>query len=371
MAWKTSGLECARGTQMPSADKPAGSCGIFRLIDGSADFGSKQTSMQNPQNPSAIAAAPGERPRVFTRIIGDCDQLSEVVRNGSARFFQLGRGRFNGQMSRLDLNSLTFLHADCSNLTMVHGGGDRGHCYTVIPIRWSGELKWNGRVVSRPAAYHWDSEVEYFRIGRDVESVALIFDRAELAPALAEWTGGIASDLNGFSNESRAVAATPSFLHGIRTVLTLMADDPDIFMRPDLRKSVEVALRTAMFRTLWNGELLDRPHRTLGVYRQIVRRADDYLHAHESQTVYLLDLCAVTGVSARTLENAFRAICDMSPMQYLKQRRLRLARRLLRSAIGTQMSVKCAALEAGFWDLGRFAIDYRRHFGESPSETLR
>jgi AraC family ethanolamine operon transcriptional activator len=327
--------------------------------------------MHNPQNLPAIATASGERCRVVTRIVGDCDQLSEVIRNGTAKFLQLGRGRFNGEMSRLDLNSLTFLHADCSNLTLVRGSGDREHSYAVIPMRWTGEFKWNGRVADRPGVYHWDSEVEYFRTGSDVETVALIFDRAELAPAFAEWTGGIASDLIGFSNESRAVAATPSFLHNIRTVLTLMADDPDIFRRPDLRKSVEVALRTAMFRAIWNGELLDRPHRALHVYRRIVRRVDDYLHAHEGQAVYLLDLCAITGVSARTLENAFRAICDMSPMRYLKQRRLRLARRLLRSGIAAQTSVKVAAIEAGFWDLGRFAADYRRHFGESPSETLR
>jgi AraC-like DNA-binding protein len=33
--------------------------------------------------------------------------------------------------------------------------------------------------------------------------------------------------------------------------------------------------------------------------------------------------------------------------------------------------VKEAALDNGFWDLGRFSVEYRKLFGESPSVTLR
>jgi transcriptional regulator GlxA family with amidase domain len=33
--------------------------------------------------------------------------------------------------------------------------------------------------------------------------------------------------------------------------------------------------------------------------------------------------------------------------------------------------VKSVALQAGFWEMGRFAVEYSRIYGESPSRTLR
>jgi AraC-like DNA-binding protein len=32
--------------------------------------------------------------------------------------------------------------------------------------------------------------------------------------------------------------------------------------------------------------------------------------------------------------------------------------------------VKRAAYDAGFTEMGRFSVEYRRFFGESPSDTL-
>jgi len=61
----------------------------------------------------------------------------------------------------------------------------------------------------------------------------------------------------------------------------------------------------------------------------------------------------------------------MSPHRFLVLRRLQLARRALtRNGRGTT-SVTAVATEFGFWELGRFAVMYRRAFGESPSVTLR
>jgi transcriptional regulator GlxA family with amidase domain len=56
-------------------------------------------------------------------------------------------------------------------------------------------------------------------------------------------------------------------------------------------------------------------------------------------------------------------------MEYLRGVRLELARRMLvDTAIIT--TVADAAIAAGFTHLGRFAAEYRRRFGERPSQTL-
>ena len=103
----------------------------------------------------------------------------------------------------------------------------------------------------------------------------------------------------------------------------------------------------------------------------LVRRAQQYLKEYAREPVYVLDLCGATGVSERTLRDAFLEQCGMWPIRYLKLRRVHQARRALRCAAPETTSVKAVAMDNGFWDLGRFAVEYRRLFGESPSATLR
>jgi AraC-like DNA-binding protein len=61
----------------------------------------------------------------------------------------------------------------------------------------------------------------------------------------------------------------------------------------------------------------------------------------------------------------------MGPKRYLLPRRMHLARRALRQAAPAAPSVTDIATRFGFWQLGRFAVEYQSLFGESPSATLR
>ena len=101
-----------------------------------------------------------------------------------------------------------------------------------------------------------------------------------------------------------------------------------------------------------------------------VRRIDEYLDAHEHEVPSLAELCAVAGTSERTLEYAFREQIGLTPVRYLRLRRLNRARRELCSADPETTRVTDVAMRWGFWQLGRFAVEYRALFGERPSETL-
>ena len=61
----------------------------------------------------------------------------------------------------------------------------------------------------------------------------------------------------------------------------------------------------------------------------------------------------------------------MSPHQYLWLRRMNLVRRALALADAAAKTVTEIANDHGFAELGRFAVTYRKLFGESPSVTLR
>jgi len=101
-----------------------------------------------------------------------------------------------------------------------------------------------------------------------------------------------------------------------------------------------------------------------------VRRAEQFIEANWDQPITIEAVVAATNVSARSLFSAFKTGRGYSPMDFVKRVRLgRAWRKLSRPDAGT--SVSAVAFECGFGDPGHFAVDYRHHFGERPSETLR
>ena len=122
--------------------------------------------------------------------------------------------------------------------------------------------------------------------------------------------------------------------------------------------------------------LLFQPHNYSEALRRVerrlsprdVRRARDYIHEHLASPITLADLVEASGVPGRTLLQHFRDAHGVSPMRYVRNLRMERVRSELAGA-----SVECVAgcaLRWGFAHAGRFAIEYRRRFGESPSCTL-
>jgi AraC-like DNA-binding protein len=101
-----------------------------------------------------------------------------------------------------------------------------------------------------------------------------------------------------------------------------------------------------------------------------VRIAEQFIEANWNQPITIEALVAATNVSARSLFSSFKVGRGYSPMEFVKRVRLGRARQKL-SRPDAETSVSAVAFECGFGNLGHFAGDYRHHFGERPSETLR
>lgn len=79
------------------------------------------------------------------------------------------------------------------------------------------------------------------------------------------------------------------------------------------------------------------------------------------------DVAQALGVSYRVLHYAFRDALGVSPYRFLLTEKLHSARRQLKTA---NTSVTDALLAHGFSTPARFAQQYKRLFGELPSQTL-
>jgi transcriptional regulator GlxA family with amidase domain len=101
-----------------------------------------------------------------------------------------------------------------------------------------------------------------------------------------------------------------------------------------------------------------------------VRRAQQYIGAHLDDVMTIGDVAAAAGVAHRTLYKHFHEVRGISPMRYARDCRFAEVRQALLHA-GPQDTVTTIAVHWGFCHLGRFSVEYRKRFGETPSETLR
>ena len=145
---------------------------------------------------------------------------------------------------------------------------------------------------------------------------------------------------------------------------------PDILEQPEVARALEQSLVQAMISCISGGDAAEAgsiDHR----HAMIMRRLEELLEQNTDRTLSLAELCAAARASDRTLRVCCHEHLGMSPMRYLWLRRMHLARRALRTADPATATVTEIAANFGFWELGRFSVEYRSLFGESPSATLR
>lgn len=100
-----------------------------------------------------------------------------------------------------------------------------------------------------------------------------------------------------------------------------------------------------------------------------IKAAEEFILARAADSLTLAEIAGAVGVSIRTLSAGFQTYRETTPMKHLRDIRLNAARQdLLAGESGR--SVSDVAMRWGFGNLGRFAGDYRRRFGEYPSDTL-
>ena len=102
-----------------------------------------------------------------------------------------------------------------------------------------------------------------------------------------------------------------------------------------------------------------------------VRYAAEYIHSMAREKISFKELVKVSGVGPRSLHAGFKKYYGTSPMSYLRNVRLDLARVDLKEGNASITTVTNIAMSFGFNHLSKFTNKYKVRFGELPSETLR
>jgi AraC-like DNA-binding protein len=99
-----------------------------------------------------------------------------------------------------------------------------------------------------------------------------------------------------------------------------------------------------------------------------VARAIRFIRDHFSETIRIEQLAELAAMSPSTLHRHFRAVTDMTPIQFQKQVRLQEARSRLLAEPG---DVAGAGFAVGYESASQFNREYRRMFGAAPGRDAQ
>jgi AraC family ethanolamine operon transcriptional activator len=181
--------------------------------------------------------------------------------------------------------------------------------------------------------------------------------------------------LDKIIDKREMVDCDPAKMHKLRSTLRLICDalasDPGLLQRsPELRSVIQNEIPGLLIQALMSS---DRQGKQVGTAtrNKAMKKAIDYFHEMPNETTSYSQFCRESGIHERTLQRAFRDVYGVSPKAYAKAIQLNKIYKKLIKGNQQDTTISGVAGEFGFWHMGQFASDYRRHFGELPSTTLK
>jgi AraC-like DNA-binding protein len=304
-------------------------------------------------------------------VIRDCDgdSLAAYLRTKGYRLWLSGPPRPHVNVARFPSLYMSFVRYGVGAVADI--GPERGDYALQTPIRGSVATRTGGQEVicdSRWAVVGSPSREQRTQMTETSERILVSFDAAALTRQLASLLGEAIGETLVFA-PALDVDTGPgrSLMRSIRLAIEEIEETGSLLSNRLAAAQFEQWLMTAL--------LLGQPSNYSALLQggkapapRDVKRAIEYIRTHLDSPITIDDLVAAAGVPGRTLYQHFRDFEGVTPFGYAKKLRFERVRAAL--LLGGEITVTEAASRWGFEHLGRFSIEYRRRFGESPSATL-
>jgi AraC family ethanolamine operon transcriptional activator len=316
---------------------------------------------------------PKNQPTFFKlkNLFTDLDEFLATVRGWNLDWTQLKSGRFRGELLQLAFGDFLFTHGRFNLPFRQRDRAPKGLWTFALMTDMSSPALWRNREIADETVMILppDSEGDVVsRPGYDVYTLS--FTEKVLSD-----TSRIAGlrDPQALTKGGRSLVCDRQKLRGLcrKTfqIINELAKTPSISLNSRLGHYMEFEISRRLLYALASSRPAAPPP-PARLRDRAVSRAVAFIEENPEEPITLRDLCSVTGASERTLRYGFLERYGVSPKAYLLGFRLNGVRRDLRRADPASVKVIDIANNWGFWHMGKFAADYRKLFGELPSQTM-
>ena len=292
-----------------------------------------------------------------------------AIQGAQVRVLPTAKGRFHAELMQVDLDRVWISRGRESLPRILEGAVDQSRATIVFPLAAHG-FRHRGIEVAPGQLVFCD-----WAEAQSVSFAPCSWATVSMSPAELTAAG---RNLIGreLAVPSTALVVEPDrgqmsellAVHAAAAQLATIA--PDRLARRRVARSLEASITKAMIGCLTEvGSVARLAGRRL--HANIMKRFTDFVEANPNEPLHLAEICAAVGAPERLLRACCEEHLGMGPIRYLWLRRMHLAHQALLHHGPATATVTGIAIEFGFWELGRFSVQYRERFGELPSQTLR
>jgi AraC-like DNA-binding protein len=307
---------------------------------------------------------------ILVRSFADPDDYAASIRAVNAELTVTARGQFRAKQTFIGFHDLWMQRFSETLPRIAHSSAGDGRIGMTFQTDPGPGLRWNRTELEASVFIRLEEGHDAFQRSFGPISFGGISLPTETAMAVVAEISG--RDLKRHPNRvdfTPPVAATATLRRLHKRAGDLAENAPEIIASPEPARGLRQALVQAMVACLGTGDSAEDVS-SQRRHERIMRRFYATISEHPGEAIYVAEICASLGVPERTLRFCCFEALGMSPKRYLVLRRMQLAKQALRKGDASTTSVTDIACGLGFWNFGRFAVEYRKLFGESPSTTL-
>jgi len=302
----------------------------------------------------------------------DFEVFKEAASKWSLEFKQLDEGKFYGDISIIESPQIQIGTTNLNRKLDQRGSAPVGYRTFIIPKQGICDpYFWRGHKVS-------DNDLLIQPISRDFFSISNpgwgIYTISIIEGLVSDYLEKLdATKSNVFNNSGEIVKLSPQEMKRLRKqlefVFNMAKQNPSNLEKKVFRKIFSEEIPSMIISNIVSSKksVSIRPPRIRDI---AFRKAINYLNSCTTEMPSVSELCLISGSSERTLEYAFKEKYGFGPKEFMRKQLLNKVRQELLHAKPFKR-IKDIAHRYGFMHLGHFSADYKKLFGELPSETLK
>lgn len=281
------------------------------------------------------------------------------------RYVQISRGAMQSSLTEVCIGRVHLFRKVLSHRVVQQGCLPHGKVCFVMASRVAGVARMQGREVGEHSLFVLRGGQEFvLHRPAGMALLAVTFDAVQF-DAFVDAQDGAAALRRAL--DTAVLDVPPAAMARLRAdVQSMFIIDAASFDG----RALEPLLLGAVVAALREGRGLQDRNRGLSAHALVDECQRVTLH-HAETPPTIAELCTRLGASRRTVQDSFQKIAQTTSVDYLRSVRLNRVRAGLHGSRADEVGIGELATHWGFSQLSHFALQYKRLFGELPSQTLR